>query len=157
MAEPLKFRAPPAEVDSAQAELQSLLNVLHESGTLRVLRGLFGGIPAVTDIALEHVHSEGGKRLSGNLAVLATGLTHMEPHAVQRLLRGLIKGSELVVKNAARTPPGFFSLLREMHSEEARRGLQALVIMLQSIGRALVAEADNDKQSDPAVLPEGRP
>lgn len=153
MAEPIKFRAPPAEVNSAQDELKMLLNTLHESGVLRRLTGLFGGMPGVADIALEHVHSKGGKRLSGNLAVLATSLTHMEPRAVQRLVRGLIKGSELVVSNASRQPPGFFSLLRRMHSEDARRGLQAAVVMLESIGKALVTEPDRDAQSDPAQLP----
>ena len=153
MAEPIKFRAPSPEVNSAHDELEHLLNTLHESGVLRTLTGLFGGMPAVADIALEHVHSKGGKRLSGNLAVLATSLTQLEPHAVQRLVRGLIKGSELVVSSASRPPPGFFSLLRRMHSEDARRGLQAAVVMLESIGKALVTEPDSDSHSDPAQLP----
>lgn len=155
MAEPIKFRPPPAEVNGARDELEMLLSTLHKSGVLRTLTGLFGGLPAVTDVALEHVQSQGGKRLSGNLAVLATSLTRLEPHAVQRLVRGLVKGSERIVTNAAARPPGFFRLLRRMHSEDARRGLQAVTILLESIGQALATEPEVEATPDPALLPEG--
>ncbi len=140
MAEPLKFapKAPP--IDSARGELEQLLEVLHRSGALRTLRGLLGSLPQITETALEQAEGPSGRRLVTNAAIAVTSLTELDYRVTHQLIQGLVEGTTRAARLTGRVPPGFFSLLRALSSDDARRGLWALVTVLQSMGRRLAAD-----------------
>lgn len=147
MAEPLKFapKAPP--IDSARDELDQLLEVLHRSGALRTLRGLIGSVPQLAKTGLEQVEGAGGQRLVTNAAIAVTSLTQLDYRIVNQLIQGLVEGTERAARLEGRTPPGFFNLLRELNTDDARRGLWALVTVLQCMGRQLAPEKPSGDDS----------
>ncbi len=61
MATRLDYEVPPVRMPGAQAEWDALLEALHRSGTLRILRGFFGRLGAVSDVALGEANTERGK------------------------------------------------------------------------------------------------
>lgn len=140
MAEPIKFspKAPP--VDSSREELELLLEELHRSGALRTLRGFVGSVPQLAQTLLAQTEAVGGRRLVTNATIALTSLTDLDYRVVHQLLQGLVAGMERAAHLTGRPPPRIFALLRELSSEDARRGLWALVTLLQSMGRQLAAK-----------------
>jgi uncharacterized protein YjgD (DUF1641 family) len=156
MAEPIKYQLPPPRLESGRQELESLLWTLHESGTLRTLTGLFGSLEGVTGVALDHLQTPGGQRLSNNVAIALMALTKLDMQATERMTQGLIEGVKLAAANAKKRTPGFFRLLVGLHSKEARAGLYAVITILQAVGREL-SQGEQEQEPSTAVVPvEGR-
>src|SRR5690606_4371117 len=132
MAEPIKYNAKADAPDLAQAELQQLLRILYQSGTLRALTGVLGSVPGIAEVILKHLETDAGRRLSSNLAIAATALSAFDHRVIERAAFGVAEGTRAAASSAQERPPGFFRLLWSLRSHDARRGLHALVIILQA-------------------------
>lgn len=138
MAEPLKYLPEPTETHTtAHEELEALLRTLHTSGTLRALDGFFGSFAAVTQVAVSELNEPPGRRLMGNLAVVAKALTDTEPKALESVLTGLTNALDALEAVGRGRPPGMFALFRLMRNRDTRRGLHAVTRVMQSIGEQL--------------------
>lgn len=140
MAEPLKFRPRVDARDPARDELEALLQTLYESGNLRLLQGLAGKFPEVLGLLLEQCRGEFGRNALGNLTVLATSLGRLGTAPAERFASALNLGLERVAASTPEEPPRLFTLFAMLRSESARRGLYALVILLQTLGEQLHPE-----------------
>ena len=74
MAKPILYVPEPVPQDTAQDELNRLVEVLHERGVLRLLTNLSAESHGVAQVALEQLDSPQGKNLIGNLFVLLADL-----------------------------------------------------------------------------------
>lgn len=152
MAEPLKHRVSALPRDTAAEELELLLETLHRSGTLRTLIGLCGSVSGISKVVLQEVDSAGGRRMTGNLSLMATTLTTLDPAALEPLVQGLVKGVNRTADDTNDEPPGVLRLLGRLQSTDVRRGLSALINVLQGVGAELRQEAPDHEEEEPHQL-----
>jgi uncharacterized protein YjgD (DUF1641 family) len=145
MAQPLDFalpEAPPPVAEFGPADdLARLLETLHSSGTLRVLNGLFARFEAVSAVALAGLDTPEGRRGLANLLLLGKLLGSVDSDGLDRFVvaldRGLTAaGARLQEKD---DPPGTLSTLNRLRDPDVRRGLDAVLTLLGTLGRELHA------------------
>jgi uncharacterized protein YjgD (DUF1641 family) len=152
MAEPVPFRRyiPPddrddlarkieaAPKDHAEALLSSLqlLQQLHDTGTLDLLRGAVGAGDAVVNHVVNIISSPEMVNVLRNLLALGKIVGSIDPDS----LHAAIEGSPEDRRNG---PPSLFAIARQMNTEEARTGLSVAVRLLTLLGGAVNTERAN--------------
>lgn len=142
MAEPLKYYPTATPTEPAHEELEALIETLHASGTLRVLNGFFGQFDDVMDVTLDQLTNEPGRHAVVNLMILAKGLTHLDPDDLQAVQTGTEKGLRAARESMKEGPPGLLTLMRQLGHPDTRRGLNAMLVFLQTLGRHLRENLD---------------
>ena len=138
MAKPLVYVPQPVPVDTAQDEVQRLVETLHEHGVLRLVTNLVAESHGVAKVALDQLETPKGKNLVDNLAVLVNTLTQIEDGALDKLLTGVSKGVNAAAHSLDdKKAPGTFGLVRELNDPDVRRGLNAVLTLLATVGRHL--------------------
>lgn len=135
MAHPLKYTPVAHPEETAHEKLEELLETLHEAGVLRLLDGFFGQFEEVTEVALEQVNTPVGRNAISNLLILLEGLGDLDPDHLQAFWTGTRKGLETARHSLETEPPSLLGLLATLRDEDTRRGLNALLLLLQGIGR----------------------
>jgi uncharacterized protein YjgD (DUF1641 family) len=129
--------APVAHADAVLSAYE-LLQELHDTGTLDVLRGALGA----GDVLVEHVVSlitapESIIALR-NLILMGKVLGSINPDVLHAVVEGIPQATSQI---PGAKPPSLFSLGRRMASQDARRGLAAAVGVLELLGRGLAKES----------------
>ena len=138
MAKPLTYTPEPVPTDTAQDELNRLLLTLHERGVLRLLTNLSAESHGVAQVALEQLDSLKGQNLIGNLTVLLTFLSEIDDEALGKILTGVGRGVNAASQTQSkRDTPGTFKLVKELNDPDVRRGLNAVLTILSTLGRHL--------------------
>ena len=110
-----------------------LLQRLHDTGTLDVLRGALGA----GDVLVEHVvalmTAPESVTAIRNVIVLGKILGSIKPEALHAVL-------EVMTPAAGTKPPSLFSLGRRIAAPDARRGLAAAVSVLEILGKGLAVK-----------------
>jgi uncharacterized protein YjgD (DUF1641 family) len=134
----LASRLQQAPLEHAEAVLAAyeLLQSLHDSGALEVLRGALGGGGTILEQVVEVARGPDAIRATRNLLLLAKALGEIEPTLLGDLTRAIPKA--LVQANAEESkPPGLFKLLSTFRNPDFRRGLAAANDLLVAFGRNL--------------------
>ncbi|HUY82486.1 MAG TPA: DUF1641 domain-containing protein [Acidobacteriaceae bacterium] len=133
--EDLKQRIDNAPVEHAAAVLSAyeLLEELHRSGTLDVLRGFVGAGGEIVTQASSLAAQPQSIRALRNLLVLGKLLGSIDPDLLHRLAQALPAAAE----TPHREPPSLFDLLRRFNSPGSRRALAAAAEVLEGMGRGL--------------------
>lgn len=135
--EETKQRIENAPVDHAAAVLSAfeLLEELHKSGTLDLLRGATGAggeiVKQVADVAAQPE----SVRAMRNLLLLVQLLGSLDPD----ILHGVIGAFQAVAERRAdqQRPPSLFRLLRRLNSEDTRYALDAITGVLEGVGQTM--------------------
>jgi len=137
--EELRRRVDAAPVEHAEAVLAGyeLLQELHESGTLDVLRGLLGAGDQVVKHAVGLAVQPEAVNGLRNLLVLSKVLGSVNPDALHRAVSGV---PAALAPPPDQEPPSLFALFRRLSSKESRRALAAAATVLESVGRGLESE-----------------
>lgn len=149
MAKPIEMKPQPGDareemrrrLDSAPVEhadallsLYDLLQKLHDSGTLDLLRGVLGA----GDEVLNHLTGLATKpesvRAIRNLLILAKLLGSLDPEVLHRVTENLPKAVE---QAGVGEPPSLLTLLGRLRSRESRRALAAGAALLEGVGKGL--------------------
>jgi uncharacterized protein YjgD (DUF1641 family) len=132
----LKRRLDEAPVEHAEAVLAGyeVLQQLHESGTLDVLRGLLGAGDQVVRHAVGLAIQPEAVDALRNLLVLSKVLSSVNPDVLHRVLSGV---PEALAQRPEQDPPSLFAIFRRMSSKDSRRSLAAAVTVLESAGKGL--------------------
>jgi uncharacterized protein YjgD (DUF1641 family) len=145
--EQLLRRIQDAPVDHADAVLSAydLLQQLHDTGTLDVLRGALGA----GDVLVEHVVSlltapEAVNALR-NLILIGKVLASIDPEVLHAVIEGL---PQAVTQTPGAKPPSLFALGRRAASQDARRGLAAAENIMEVLGRGLAKGPASSGPSD---------
>jgi len=146
MAQPIDF-APSVQAApgafSAEEDLARLVETLHASGTLRVLNGLFGRFDAVSAIALSGLDTPEGRRGVANVLLLGKLLGGIDSDALDRFVTALNRGLAAAGKRLdADTPPGTVATLGRLRDRDVRRGLDAVLTLLGTLGAELHAPTE---------------
>jgi uncharacterized protein YjgD (DUF1641 family) len=131
--EELARRIENAPIEHADAVLAAyeLLQGLHDTGTLDVLRGALGAGDALVENVVSLLTAPEAITAIRNLILLGKVLGSINPEVIH----GMVEA----VPQAAK-PPSLFSLGRRMSSEDARRGLSAAVAVLEVMGKGLATK-----------------
>jgi uncharacterized protein YjgD (DUF1641 family) len=139
--EEIQTRVENAPIDHADAVLSAydVLQRLHDTGTLDVLRGALGA----GDVLVEHVISlltapESVNALR-NLILIGKVLGSIDPAILHTVLDGIPQATTQV---PGAKPPSLFALGRRIASPDARRGLGAAVSVMEVLGRALAKQKE---------------
>jgi len=132
----LKRRLDEAPLEHAEAVLAGyeVLQQLHESGTLDVLRGLLGAGDQVVRHAVGLAIQPEAVDALRNLLVLSKVLSSVNPDVLHRVLSGV---PEALAQKPEEDPPSLFAIFRRMSSKESRRSQAVIVKVLESMGRGL--------------------
>ena len=147
MAQPLKY-IPEAQTEvTAQEELDHLIETLHEHGMLRTLDGLFGKFPEVMEVLVAQLDTPGGRNALSNLAALSMGLTALNPDHVNDFRLSTERSLGAARESLKDEPPGLLALFRQLNDPEVRRGLNALLVFLHTLGKDLHQRVQANGQS----------
>lgn len=136
MAQAIKYKVPPAPTSTTKEdELDGFLEALHESGTLRTLTAFFGRFEGVSEVFVDQLNTPGGLNAISNVALLATALSNLDSDLLSKVVHGMDEGLEAAVKSMEDEPPTLLKLVRQLNDAETRRGLYAMLVLLQSVGR----------------------
>lgn len=142
--EQLLRRIQDAPIDHADAVLSAydLLQRLHDTGTLDVLRGAFGAGDAIVEHVVALMTAPESVIALRNLILIGKVLGSMNPDILHALLDGI---PQVTAQAPAAEPPSLVSLGRRATSTDARRGLAAAVSILEVLGRGLAKESAGKK------------
>ena len=143
----LHLRLQNAPIEHAEALLAGyeVLQGLHESGALDMLRGLLGSREKIIEQAVETTNTPAGVRALRNLAVLANALGEMDPVALNAMALSWSQALAETREKAA-NPPGFWSLLRSFRGKDLRRGLVLVNTLLEKFGKHLCSERSKSNE-----------
>jgi len=134
----LNSRLQQAPLEHAEAVLAAyaVLQSLHDSGVLEVLRGSLNGGEKILEQVVEVARGPKAIRATRNLLLLVEALGEIEPALLSDLTRAIPRA--LVQANAEESkPPGLFNLISTFWKKDFRRGLAAFNDLLVMFGRNL--------------------
>jgi uncharacterized protein YjgD (DUF1641 family) len=138
--EELLKRIQDAPIAHADAVLSAydLLQRLHDTGTLDVLRGALGAGDALVEHVVSLLTAPESVNALRNLILIGQVLGSMNPDILHAVVEGLPK---VTAQTPGVEPPSLFALGRRATSPDARRGLAAAVSVMEVLGRGLAKES----------------
>jgi uncharacterized protein YjgD (DUF1641 family) len=135
--EELHSRLEQAPIEHAEAVLVSfeVLQGLHNSGVLELLRGVLGGGDKVLEIVVDASQTPEAIRGIRNLIIMTKILGSMDPELLKKLTEAIPDVLVGVAKAQETEPPGFWETLRILRSKNLRRGLAVANNLLEALGR----------------------
>jgi uncharacterized protein YjgD (DUF1641 family) len=133
----LDRRLETAPVEHAAALLAALdiLEIAHREGLLDILHGLIGAKDAVTGKLAEYAKQPEGIAGIRNLLTAAKILTELNPEVLDQLSKAMSTTTE--EHKREQHPPSLWQLTKRATSEDSRRGLSFLTLLLSNLGRSL--------------------
>lgn len=138
----LNSRLQQAPLEHAEALLAAyeVLQGMHDSGLLEVLRGTLSGGEKALEQFVEVARGPEAIRATRNCLLLVKALGEIEPALLGDLTRAVPRA--LVQANAEESkPPGLFKLISTFWEKDFRRGLAAFNDLLVMFGRNLSEKA----------------
>jgi uncharacterized protein YjgD (DUF1641 family) len=123
--------APIAHADAVLAAYD-LLQKLHDTGTLDVLRGALGAGDALVEHAVSLLTAPESVNALRNLILMGKVLGSINPEILHAMVGGL---PQAAAQTPGGKPPSLFALGRRVASPDARRGLAAAVSAMELLAR----------------------
>ena len=135
--EELRKRLAEAPEQHAEAILESyeLIEELHDSGVLRLLRGAVSSGGMIMDAAVGAANSEDGIRALRNAIILAKMLGAINPDLLQGFAVAMTE--TLGCQKPIAEPPGLLRLFAEFRQPELRRSMALINKFLEILGNEL--------------------
>jgi uncharacterized protein YjgD (DUF1641 family) len=127
-----KLEQAPEQHAEALLESYELLQLLHDSGVLRLLRGAFSSGGLIMDVAVGAANSEEGIRGLRNAIILGKMLGAINPDLLQGFAVAMTE--TLGCQKPIAEPPGLFKLFSEFRQPEVRRSMALINRFLQIFG-----------------------
>ncbi|MBC7772355.1 MAG: DUF1641 domain-containing protein [Pyrinomonadaceae bacterium] len=139
----------PAEHAEAILSAYEVLQGLHESGVLDLMRGAMGSRDKLLEIAVGAAGSPESSRMLRNLLLLSQMLGAIDPQVLRRFTQAVPQA--LIASAGEPASPGLWRLIKDfLWNREFRQGLAAVNTMLKVLGGSL---AGGNKQvgSSPVI------
>ncbi len=151
MANPLRFKpvvdpkqelqrqleAAPLEHAEALLVAYDILKTAHANGTLDLVNGLIGGRDVIAGKLAEYAKLPGGVALIRNLLAAGKIVMALDPETLDEVSKAMVTATG--EHRAEKKPPSLWALARRATSEDSRRGLSFMTLLLGAIGRGLGA------------------
>lgn len=143
-----RLDAAPIEHGEAMLVAWDLLQTAHDQGLLDLLHGLVGAKDIIASKLAEYGRLPEGVAAIRNLMGLANLLMVVDPDVLMSLARSLESANHLHQQEAK--APGLFTLARRAVSEDSRRGLSLMTLLLAEVGRSLNTGEHTQGRVDPS-------
>jgi uncharacterized protein YjgD (DUF1641 family) len=130
----------PEQHSEALLEVYELLQQLHDSGVLRLLRGALRSGDLILETAVNAAKSEEAIRGLRNAIILAKMLGSINPELLQGYANAV--SETLGCQKPVADPPGLFQLFAEFRHPELRRSMALINKFLESFGNQLKTRRD---------------
>lgn len=150
MANPIAFKPVPVDFkadlrrrladapDNHAAALLKAYNVLeaaHEEGLLDLLHGMIGSRDAIVTKLAEYAALPEGVAGLRNLLTAAKILTELDPEVLEHVSQALTSASD--AQKQEQRAPGLWQIWKRASSEDGRRGLSFMTLVLAGLGKSL--------------------
>jgi uncharacterized protein YjgD (DUF1641 family) len=127
-----------AGIDHAEALLEAyeLLEQLHQSRTLELLRGALGARDELAETVAAAADTPQSVNALRNLILLAKMLGSIDPQVMESCVAA-VAGAAGHLPDASAEPPGLFALFGQLRRREVRRALAFLTRFLGLLGAGL--------------------
>jgi len=112
-----------------------ILETAHDQGVLDALHGLIGAKDTIAGKLAEYAKTPEGIASLRNLLAAAKILAALDPETLDQLSRSIVAASEQ--HKQEQKPPSLWQLFKRTNSEDSRRGLSFLTLLLSGMGRSL--------------------
>jgi uncharacterized protein YjgD (DUF1641 family) len=139
-----KLSKAPVEHAAALLDLYELAQVLHEHGTLDLLRGFVGASDDVVGRLAAGLSQPESVRASRNIIEMAKLLSRVDP---EQMRNAVDLGVEFFAAKLAEPcePLGLWAIFRRMTSRDGRRALALIAESLNLLGRAADSRRGNGR------------
>ena len=133
----LQRRLESAPTEHAEALLVAcdVLQAAHDKGLLDAAHGLIEAKDTIIGKLAEYAKLPQGVAGIRNVLAAAKILAALDPEVVERLARTVVSAKE--VHKQEKNPPSTWELMKRATSEDGRRGLSLMTLILTGLGRAL--------------------
>lgn len=130
-----KLAAAPQQHGEALLAAWDLLESAHQQGVLDALHGAVYAKDTIAGTLAQYAKQQESIQLLRNALSLAKILGTLDPEILENVARAMAEASEQ--HRNEETPPSLWKLIRRVNSEDSRRGLSFLTLMLAGLGRSL--------------------
>ncbi len=140
--EELRSRLEQAPLEHAEAVLAGfeVLQGLHDSGALEVLRGVLGGGNKILEIVVEATKTPEAIRGIRNLLIVTKIVGSIDPEVLKKFADAAPDALAAAAKAQEMEPPSLWESLRILRSKNLRRGLAVMNGALQGLGKNFSTE-----------------
>ena len=132
----LRLEQAPAQHAEAMLAAYEVLQGLHDSGLLEVIRGALNGHEKILEQVVEVSKGPESIRATRNLLLLVKAVGEIDPTLLSDFTRAVPRALAQANADEAK-PPGLFKLLSTFFNKDFRRGLAAFNDLLVMFGKNL--------------------
>ena len=125
----------PDEHAAALLAAYDVLEAAYDKGLLDILHGMIASKDAIITKLSEYAALPGGIAGIRNLLTAAKILTELDPEVLEHVSKAMSSATEEHKRET--TAPGLFELAKRANSEDSRRGLSFMTLILSSLGKSL--------------------
>ena len=125
----------PAEHAAALLEALEVIAIAHREGVLDLLHGMIGAKDTIAAEIAKYAKQPEGIAGIRNLLTAAKILTQLDPEVLDHVSRAMASATE--EHKREQQAPSLFELAQRATSEDSRRGLSFITLVLSSLGRSL--------------------
>jgi uncharacterized protein YjgD (DUF1641 family) len=125
----------PNEHAAAMLQAWDVLEAAHEAGVLDLLHGMLESKDTIINTLSKYASQPEGVAGIRNLLTAAKILTEVDPELLERISKVMVSAKE--EHKQERTPPSLFQIAKRANSEDGRRGLSFMTLILSGLGRSL--------------------
>ncbi len=125
----------PEEHAAALLAALDVIEVAHREGILDLLHGMIGAKDTIAAQVARYAALPEGVAGIRNLLTAAKILTELDPEVLDQLSKAMSSATE--EHKREQTPPGLWQIAKRATSEDGRRGLSFMTLLLSSFGRSL--------------------
>ena len=130
-----KLEKAPANHAAALLAAYDVLEAAHEEGLLDILHGMIGSRDAIVNKLAEYANLPEGIAAIRNLLTAAKILTELDPEVLDKVSKAMAHASK--EHQEEQKAPSLWQLFRRATSEDGRRGLSFMTLVLSGLGRSL--------------------
>jgi uncharacterized protein YjgD (DUF1641 family) len=128
----------PEEHAAALLAAYDVLEAAYDEGLLDILHGMIASKDTIISTLARYASQPEGVTGIRNLLTAAKILTELDPEVLDHVTRAMTGATE--EHKREQKPPSLFQLAKRANSEDGRRGLSFVTLLLSSFGRSLKGE-----------------
>jgi uncharacterized protein YjgD (DUF1641 family) len=134
----LRLEDAPRQHAEALLQAYDVLEAAHKEGLLDLLHGAIGARDTLITTLSKYASQPEGVTGIRNLLTAAKMLTELDPEVLERLSK--VVGNATKEHQQEKEPPSLWQLFKRANSEDSRRGLSFMTLVLAGLGRSMKHE-----------------
>ena len=130
-----RFEKAPAEHAAALLAAYDVIEAAHQQGLLSILHGMILSKETIITVLAKYAAEPGSIVAIRNLLTSAKLLGELDPELLENLTKVMGKATEEHKQEAQ--PPSLWQLYRRATSEDSRRGLSFMTLVLSGLGKSM--------------------